>query len=262
MFKNITLNKVGNLNCVGFIEDSDLLFKIEKIPAGLNLIDYIRFKNTINSTIIGTSIAVFKVVNHLVFLYTHLKNINIKNVLLLKKINFLKQFIKGSITSEIWVINDKRFLCIGIIKGAPIFVRYFNSFYEVSENINMMLTSVDQFQTVESVRFFNTSKNDLDIKRLNIFEYSESLLSEKMNSGTSIEEYVKFHFHNTNLPNKENTFFSLLFLINMGIFFVLLHFKNILQNNIIQKQIELSQIDYKNIPSQKHYFEIQKLKNN
>ena len=241
-----------------FIKDNQVIFKIEEIPTSLNLLDYWQFKNTIKKSIIGTTLKSFRVVNYLVFLYTVDRSAKYKKILLTSKIDFLRTIIKDEITSELWILNDKGFLCIGIVMGVPFFIRSFSSVYEVNDNLELMIDSLDVFYTTQSVRFFNCSQNDIQVKGLNISEYSEGFMVDQMGGQTSVEQYVK-SAPSSGVLNFATAKTGLIIVLSYVLAGISYHMKYTLLNRAHGLQSELASLVYKDIPDIRHYTSIMKL---
>lgn len=264
MIANIRkINYTNNYEVIknsNFIDDIYISFKVEQVPINLNPLDYWRFKRTIKCNIAGNIVGFFKAANYLVFLYTKQKFLRDQKPVLLDKMKFLKSLIKDTITSEIWIINDKHFLCIGIIEGAPIFIRSFTSVHDINDNIQIMITSLSSFFIAQSIRFFNCNPNDFNCCNLNVFQYSEEFMYTAMDGQGSLEDYLKNRKINNTFDYKTALYGS----INLGgfilsIIIIIVQYKlNKVINNIKQ---ELVSINYTDLPKERHYEAIKKLQN-
>lgn len=176
-----------------FIPDDEVCFHIERVPSGLNLIDMVRFRNTITSSMSGVILKLFNLSDYLVYLYSKNNSINkLANPILLLKLDFLKSISKAGNSSELWIINDHGYTCIGLLRGAPIFLKSFPSIYDANEHLEIMLANIGEYAHIQGIRFFGCTSEDFTIDAdCALFEYSQIFMQNAMDGCQSVDEYCK-----------------------------------------------------------------------
>jgi hypothetical protein len=111
------------------------------------------------------------------------------------------------------------------------------------------------------VRFFNCSQDDIPVKGLNVAEYSEDFMVNRMDGQTSVEQYVKIipinnkHLNITKL--KITTLLVSVYLIAA----ISDQIKYTLTSKVEDLQNELASMSYKEIPDIPHYSALVRLLN-
>lgn len=247
------------INCNSVIADEDLRFQIEKIPPGLNFLDLIKFKNLSTSSINGNIVKVFTLKDHLIYLYTLANSKPGEKVLLLEKLEFLKSIISEKIECELWIVKDANYLCIGMFNAVPVFIKTFNSIFEINDHMQMMSESMNQYSIMQNIRFFCCNSNGFYKNNVNIFEYSEQFMLEIMQNHTSINEYCKDMQKQKIVKNKKNVVDSFVLgsvlLGCAGVFYFTEE-----MNLKTKLQIErLNIVSNNSLPSKNHYQQIKEL---
>lgn len=175
-----------------FIYDDEIYFHVEKIPIGLNFIDVIRFKKLIYTSIDGFVATSYKVKEYLIFIYVKYAIKNRKSkVLLIEKIELLKNVIDDQIISEIWIIKDEKYKAVGMFNNYPVFFMIFNSNYDVNESLEVMIDNLNQYSKVINIRFFGCSREDFLKNEINTIEYSESFMANIIQNEISLDKYCE-----------------------------------------------------------------------
>ena len=175
-----------------FIRDDEIYFHVEKIPVGLNFIDIIRFKSLICTSIDGFVATSYKVKEYLIFIYVKYAIKNKKSkVLLMEKVEFLKNTIHQQILSEIWIIKDTKYKCIGMYNNYPVFFMMFENSYDVNENLDAMIDNLNQYCRIDNIRFFGCKREDFIRNDINTIEYSEFFMSSLLENESSLDKYCE-----------------------------------------------------------------------
>lgn len=179
-----------NTEQLDIIDDEDLNFIVEEMPNNIGLIDKYRFKYTILRSINDYIVRSFFVGNFLVIVHTNI-TIRAKKVFscFFVKINLLKKMLSYAHTSEIWVIKDKKYLCIGMYYGEPIFLRSFSDVYNADNNLPLIVKSMKGYSADDNTvcRFFCCLSDDFQNKTRNYYEYLDEQIMYHTNGQTIYE---------------------------------------------------------------------------
>ena len=89
-----------------------------------------------------------------------------------------------------------------------------------------------------------------------ITEIGENLMRDLMGGEGSLEKYVRYLDNNKSELYIKKLAYCFIFFINIFLFFVLIYLKNGIYKCINNKQILISRIDYRSVPSNSHYLAI------
>ena len=239
------------------MQTNSVMFKIEEVPAGINLLEKIKFKRTLRKTINGHILAQFDIKEYLICLYTLDKD-NASQINFIKKINFLRSLIQGTILNELWVVHDRYFMCIGILLGAPIFIRNFDSVRDTDDNLSLMIRGINSFGVANNIRFFACVASDFADQGLSIFEYSDLFMTSAMNGHTSLTQFVQSRNENPSISAKNIYKVALpvaLCLFGFGCLLLDRYFSAMIES--IQK--DLLKFNASQIPTKEHHGAIMKI---
>ena len=237
-----------------FIEDNQLCIHVESIQVRLGYIDKIRFRRTIAKSINGQIKKVFEIRNHLIYLYVQNHTNKYARTLLLDKIEILKNIIKVSNVTDLWIIQDTNFLCIGLVQGAPVFWKSFEVIMDVVDNLDTLIQSINEYGPIETVRTFGMNHINFPAIPCQCYEYSTEFMAQNLNGSMSLNNYCKglYQLAKSNTKRKA-IYISITIILSIGAFFARM-LKNNLQKEINDMREELAILNNNHeIPTIQHY---------
>lgn len=248
---------------ISIIENADVNFIVEELPPELNMLDYARFKRMYKNTISGHVISDYCASNYIVFAYTDLVPTSKKVCcVLFETIALLKQLLISSTATEIWVIHDQSYTCVGMLDGRPIFIRIFNDIYTADMNLSMMLKSMHHYSTASCAQFrlFGCEVEDFEYQFQNVWE-CKAMVIENITGGIHLRNFCINNFNQGSKISKYLTYPVYAYAFAALYVCLMIYFNNVMQVKMQRDLETIATLQKQGLISAQHYQKILDLKN-
>ena len=216
--------------------DCEIKFFIEEVPNGLGFVDKIRLKRMYQSSINGSIIKSYFINRYLVLAYTDAINSHqVEHSLFFKKIEFLKKVFDNYLSSEIWILKEEKYNCIGMLDGYPIFVRSFDNVYDTEINLESIEKSMFQYSYSSNLQFrlFRCDVIDFNYNFQYVIEHKEDTLM-RLTNGIDLSNFCSQYKTNHLSTFKKQNIFLMISFIYLIIMFCISDNLNALNNEQIK----------------------------